>query len=203
MKKVLFFIALLLTSAIACNKQNFKELQEIPIMKFASEGKVKGSSLDLLTRKDVGYLFSKQRAFNSVPTKVPVDIGVILLDSHYRQIDYYWFLKFNNWFQDLKFENGIMAIDQKENSDCDNFALMYKSMVGVSAYKSGKKSEPAVAAVVVRQKEEFGGIPGSNALHMVNLIFTNNGFFIFEPQTGKKILLENYPNQEYIQYLIL
>ena len=37
---------------------------------------------------------------------------------------------------------------------------------------------------------------------MVNLVFTGK-WLIFEPQTGKYIELENYPNQEYVQYMIL
>jgi len=75
--------------------------------------------------------------------------------------------------------------------------------MGVSAYKSGDDLEIGVAVVVVKQVHEFGGIPGTGGLHMVNLVFTNQGWFIFEPQTGDFILLEDYPNQEFVQYMIL
>lgn len=187
-------LAIIVWVLVACNKQNFKELASIPYLE-SSEQQVK--------RNDIGLYFAQQKTFNWVDTKVPTDIKVTLFDVNYKAVDYYFFLKFNKWFEKLKFENGIMPIDQKENLDCDNFAMLYKSLMGISGYKSSNKSEPSVAVVVVRQVNEYGGIPASNGLHMVNLVMTNNGWFIFEPQTGKFILLENYPNQEFIEYLIL
>lgn len=187
-------IGIVIWALVACNEQNFKELASMPHLE-SSEQKVK--------RNDIGLYFAQQKTFNWVDTKVPTDIKITLFDANYKAVDYYFFLKFNKWFKKLKFENGIMPIDQKENLDCDNFAMLYKSLMGVSGYKSSSESEPSVAVVVVRQANEYGGIPASNGLHMVNLVMTNNGWFILEPQTGKFILLENYPNQEFIEYLIL
>ena len=60
----------------------------------------------------------------------------------------------------------------------------------------------AVGIVVVRQVNEFAGIPGTGGLHAVNLVMTTRGWYIFEPQTNEFMLLEDYPNQEYIQYII-
>ena len=102
----------------------------------------------------------------------------------------------------MKFENGIMAMNQNETLDCDNFAMLYKSLFSVSSYKSKLETEPAVGVVVVRQVNSFGGVP-SGGLHMVNIVFASKDFYIFEPQTGKYIELQNYPNQKYIQYIIL
>lgn len=187
-------LAIIVWVLVACNKQNFKELASIPYLE-SSEQQVK--------RNDIGLYFAQQKTFNWVDTKVPTDIKITLFDANYKAVDYYFFLKFNKWFEKLKFENGIMPIDQKENLDCDNFAMLYKSLMGISGYKSEEKSEPSVAVVVVRQINEYGGVPASNGLHMVNLVMTNNGWFIFEPQTGKFILLEKYPNQQFIEYLIL
>jgi hypothetical protein len=185
-----FFV---LWSLMSCNEQNLDELREIP--------KLKSASYDI-GRNDIGSYFSQQKSFNWVNTKVPTDIEITLFDVSYTSVDYYFFLKFNNWFKKLKFENGIMPIDQKENLDCDNFAMLYKSLMGISGYKSSQEEEPSVAVVVVRQKHEFGGIPASNGLHMLNLIMTNNGWFILEPQSNEFILLEEYPNQEFVKYLI-
>jgi len=179
----------------SCNKSNFKELMNIP--KFEEE------MTSEIKKGDIATHFSMQRSFNWARTKVPTDIKVTLFDSKYKELNYYYFLEFNSWFEKLKFENGIMPINSKENLDCDNFAMLYKSLVGISAYKSEEQNEPAVAVLVVEQINEFGGIPATGGLHMVNLVMTNNGWFIFEPQTGKYTLLERYPNQEYIQYFIL
>jgi len=186
-------LALGILVLVACNNQDYSELKEIPSL---SESNIN------ISKGDIGLYFSQQKTFNWTNTKVPTNIKVTLFDTKYKRVDYYFFLKFNKWFEKLKFENGIMPINQKENLDCDNFAMLYKSLMGISGYKSANKEEPSVAVVVVRQINEYGGIPSSNGLHMVNLVMTNNGWFIFEPQSGKYILLEDYPNQEYIEYLI-
>ena len=195
----LFICAIIALWGLAgCNEQNLDELKEIPKMEYATEGK----NSDMIGRSDIAYHFSMQRGFNNVDIKVPTDIKVALFDGRYREIDYYWWLKFNKWFEKLKFENGIMPIDPKQNLDCDNFAMLYKSVLGISGYKSGEPDEPAVAVMVVQQRNAWGGIPTGN-LHMVNLVFTRHGWFVFEPQTGEKVLLENYPNAEYVQYILL
>jgi hypothetical protein len=153
-------------------------------------------------QNDFAFHFGHQKGFNYSQLKVKKDINFLLLDGSYMEVDYYDMKKFNSWFYDLKFNNGVMAIDQKENLDCDNFALLYKSLFSVSHYKSDAEQEPAVALVIVEQKFSFGGIP-KGGLHMLNLIFTNNGWYIFEPQTGKSIVLEDYVNQEFIQFIII
>lgn len=186
--------ALCLWILTAClTTTDMDELESIPLQ---------NDSTQTMYPKDFGYHFQYQRAHNSVPTEVPSDIRMILLDTKYKKVDYFFWLKFNNWFNKLKFENGIMAMNQNETLDCDNFAMLYKSLFSVSSYKSKLETEPAVGVVVVRQVNPFGGVP-SGGLHMVNIVFASKGFYIFEPQTGKYIELQNYPNQKHIQYIIL
>lgn len=186
---------------------NLRELKDIPVMSGdeISDERERGDPTNFMTRQDIGRSFSMQKAFNWVPTKVNTDFKVILLDGRYRDVDYYHFRKFNKWFKNLLFDVGIMSglEAKKSNLDCDNYAMLYKSLMGIGAYKSGDILDVAVAVIVVRQVNEFGGIPAGGNLHMVNLVFTNRGWFIIEPQTGEFILLENYPNQEYFQYMIL
>jgi len=191
---VLIIVAIL-TSCLSTT--TFSEVKEIPVVK-----KGEHQVYSLYDRYDFGFRFGHQVGHNSVKIKVPKDIEMLLLDAKYRDVDYFFFRKFNNWFKDVKFENGIMPINQKENLDCDNFALLYKSLFSAAFYKSGLDHEPAVGLVVVEQKNEFGGIP-KGALHMVNIVFTRKAWYIFEPQTGKYIELENYPNQEYIRFIMI
>ncbi len=195
----LFMIGVILTWGLTSCKTSgkFDELKDIPVTIFATDDRS-----DSITRLDIGYHFNHQRGFNNINLEVPRDIRVIQLDSRYRDVDYYWWLKFNNWFKKLQFENGIMPIDQHQNHDCDNFALLYKSLMSIASYKGGHKDEPACAVLVVRQVEEFGGIPGTGGLHMVNLVFTRQGWYVFEPQTNSKVLIEDYPNEKHVQYLI-
>jgi len=186
--------ALCLWVLTAClTTTDMDELESIPLQ---------NTDTKTMYYKDFGYYFKYQRSHNSVSTQVPSDIRMILLDSKYKTVDYFFWLKFNSWFKKLKFENGIMAMNQNETLDCDNFAMLYKSLFSVSSYKSKLKTEPAVGVAVVKQIEPFGGIP-SGGLHMVNIIFASKGFYIFEPQTGKYIELHKYPNQKHIQYIIL
>lgn len=179
-----------------------RDLVEIPTMSKEQYDKDHKNHLD---RYDIGRHFNHKKSKNWVPTKVPTDFKVVMLDTRYRVSDYYHFRAFNSWFKKLLFETGIQAGVESNHQalDCDNFAMLYKSLMGVSAYKSGDELEIGVAVVVVKQVNEFGGIPGTGGLHMVNLVFTNQGWFIFEPQTGDFILLEDYPNQEFVQYMIL
>lgn len=178
---------------VGCQDSKFKEIESIPILE---------NDTNSLTHFDISRHFAYQKSMNWVSTKVPTDIKVFLLDQKYSIVDYFFFKKFNNWFKKLQFENGILPIDQKENLDCDNFAMLYKSLISISAYKSSSENEPGVALLVVNQVNPFGGIP-NGGLHMLCLVFTSNGWFVIEPQTGKYIPLENYPNQEHILYMII
>lgn len=188
-------IILFSLSSNSCIERDFKDLKNIPEFEEVEPNK-------LMTRVDIGRHFNYQKSFNWKDTKVPKDIGVVLLDSLHKPVDYYYFIKFNKWFRELLFNNGIMSIDPKQSLDCDNFAMLYKSLFGIASYANGKDTEFAVAVVVVMQEKEFGGIP-KGYLHMLNLVFTNKDWYIFEPQTGKFIELDKYPNQEHIQYIIM
>lgn len=195
----LLFCALCYTTFLltACREVRFEEIKSMPMIEESQY-----SSYKVYTRQDFGYYFNYQKSFNSVQTKVPKNIQFLMLDGSFREVDYFFFRKFNNWFKKVKFENGIMAMDQKENLDCDNFAMLYKSFMSVANYKSNLDQEPAVALVIVEQKHPFGGVP-TGPLHMLNLVFASNGWYIFEPQTGEYIELHKYPNQEYIRIIII
>lgn len=178
----------------SCGQTTFDEIDEIP--------RTQENNLFLIERSNIAYHFGQQRGFNWEPISVPSDVQILLLDNQYQAVDYYFLLKFNNWFKELKFNNGIMPIDQEENLDCDNFAMMYKSLMSVASYKSKSKNEPAVALISVNQVHEFGGIP-SGGMHMLNLIFTTRGWYVFEPQSNEIIEFSKYPNQEHIFNIIL
>jgi len=50
-----------------------------------------------------------------------------------------------------------------------------------------------VGVIVVVQKEKALGIPTS-ATHALNLVFTDKGWIVYEPQTGQHCPLSEYPN---------
>lgn len=194
---VFALLIFIIWGAISCKSTTrFDELKEIPKID------LKEQRYKLYSRKDFGYAFSYQKAVNSTPIKVPKDVSILMLDRQFREVDYFFFRKFNNWFEEVKFQNGIMPINQKENLDCDNFAMLYKSLMSIANYKSGVDHEPAVGLVIVEQRYPFAGIP-AGSLHMVNLVFTSRSWYIFEPQTGEYVELQNYPNQQYIKTIII
>jgi len=193
---MLKYICLMLTLLVSsCLDRDFEEIKSIP--KIGDE-----QTYRIIDRQKLGFHFNYQKGHNSQKIEVPRDVEMIILDNRYQTVDYFYFKKFNKWFKSLVFENGIMPIMQNETIDCDNFAMLYKSLMSVAAYASNNSQEFAVAAVAVMQVNEFGGIP-SGGLHMLNLVFTNKDWYIYEPQTGKYIELHKYPNQKYIKYIIL
>ena len=78
----------------SCGKANFEEITEIP--------ETQENDLFLIKRSNIAYHFGYQKGFNSEPIKVPTDVGILLLDNQYQAVDYYFLLKFNNWFEKLK-----------------------------------------------------------------------------------------------------
>jgi len=191
----LCLVAIVSLSMVACNETNLNQLKDIPQVENADANKI--------FKKDLAYHFTTQRSFNSVPMRVPKDIKLVLWDSHYDEVDYYFFRKFNNWFSKMIFDNGLSSLGENgEALDCENYAMLYKSTISLANLKSGTKREFAVGIVIVRQVNEFARIPATGGLHAVNLILTNNGWFIFEPQANQFTPLEHYPNQEYVQYII-
>jgi hypothetical protein len=191
----IFLLVFMLVPINSCMDRKFDEIKAIP--KIGSE-----QSYTIFDTQRLGFHFNHQKGHNSVPIDVPTDIGMLILDSKYQSVDYFYFKKFNKWFKNLVFENGVMAIGQNEIIDCDNFAMLYKSLFSIGAYASNNSQEFAVASVIVMQENPFGGIP-SGGLHMLNLVFTTRAWYIFEPQTGEYIELENYPNQKHIKFIIL
>ena len=84
---------------IGCLKRDFDELKSMPIH---------DKQTDTIDRYTLGLHFNRGKTHNWQNTEVPNDINIILLDSAYKKVDYFYFLKFNSWFKKLKFENGIM-----------------------------------------------------------------------------------------------
>ena len=197
-------VLLFMVGSACMTTTDMRSLQEIPTMNASFLKDIHYSGKNYLDRRDIGIHFSMQKSANWVPIKVPTDLDIFILDGKYREVDYYHFLAFNNWYKKLIHKTGLYSgQDRSRANDCDNFAMLYKSLLGISAYKSGDNIDLAVAVVVVRQKNKFGGIPASDSLHMVNLVFTTRGWFIYEPQTNAFVKLENYPNQEFVRYMIL
>ena len=125
----------------------------------------------------------------------------VTFDTHYVGIKYEYFEKFNKWYAPFltKINNEERKGNKGENSgeayDCDNHAMLYKSLMSCATLK--KKSalrEILVGVIVVVQTEKALGIPSSHITHALNIVFTDKGWIVYEPQTGQHCPLSEYPN---------
>lgn len=125
-----------------------------------------------------------------------------LLDEEYAVIKYEWlnhdFLPYyKRRVEQLKKIASITA----ESSDCDNFALFLRHLIGMAAIV-GRTAEPAAAQVIVFQSRAFSKVGSTRERHMVGLILTDSGWVVLEPQNAEKLSpLETYPNKRELQYM--
>ena len=121
----------------------------------------------------------------------------VFTDAEYVRIKHDYFLEFNKWFMAATKRSYK---DLGDGYDCDNFAHLYKSLMSTAAYKNNSKREILVGVIFVAQRKDFGGIPAGKYNHALNLIGTEKGWFVIEPQTGEMCELKDYPN--YIMWYI-
>lgn len=132
---------------------------------------------------------------------------VLLFDRKYIGVTSEHLKKYNKWFTSLTFHMGI---DHKDDAyDCDNFAFLYKSILTVSSYKNWdvdteyKDRQVLAGTLIVYQTRPFGGVRASNnTKHALNIVYVDNGWVVVEPQTGKMIEYEKYPNRDRIIKII-
>ena len=66
-----------------------------------------------------------------------------------------------------------------------------------------EKAQLVCGTLVVENVEEFAGIPAQKgSWHSLNIVWTDFGWFVFEPQNGTYISLRNYPNKNNIKAII-
>jgi hypothetical protein len=84
---------------------------------------------------------------------------------------------------------------QVESSDCDDFALFFKFL---SSFYNTRKENNKYAlcvgfAIVDSKKEALGTVP--SAAHAVNVIWSDIGWIVVEPQNGNYCQIKDYPNE--------
>lgn len=116
-------------------------------------------------------------------------------DKYYNKVEFSSFIEFNKWFKEST--RQIWRKQLGDGYDCDNFAALYRGLMGVSSYKSSNTKQLLVGVIYVKHEHEFGGIAagGKNAYHALNIVGTTDGWVVYEPQTGLYDKLENYKNK--------
>ena len=77
----------------------------------------------------------------------------VTLDRHFVGVKYSYFEEFNVWYKETT--NGINNKQNNESFDCDNHAMLYKSLFSISTLKKDVKREILVGVILVEQSEHF------------------------------------------------
>ena len=134
------------------------------------------------TDKDLAKLF-KVKPWNTSK--------LLCFDTRYIGVDFRYFTEYAAWFN--KFRDKYFPTHKSQAFDCDNFAFLYKDLMISSVFKKDSKRQILVGVLVVNSEKEFHGI-GGEGLHALNIIHTNAGWYVIEPQNGKYTQLEKYTN---------
>jgi hypothetical protein len=119
------------------------------------------------------------------------------VDSLYRVVSDKWYKKkFLPWW--WQYREGFDFYAQgwtAESNDCDDYAYRFRqSLRDSNALRPLKvRSSVAVAVAIVRMRYASMGIP-AGGLHACNLLRTEAGWFVVEPQNSQMVPLSAYPN---------
>ena len=162
-----------LESSIGVLKKVPQALNEVPPARYAYPG------------------LSDREAKRSIKIPVYNWSKALFTDAQYVRVKHDYFLEFNKWFMTATKRSYK---DLGDGYDCDNFAHLYKSLMSTASYKNSSKREVLAGVIFVTQRKDFGGIPAGKYNHALNLVGTDKGWFVIEPQTGKFCELKDYPN---------
>lgn len=128
---------------------------------------------------------------------------VLFRDESYCFVDSVWFDKYALWWIDFIKSNNVDF--KQDNFDCDNFSDLFMAIYGFASLNTTVRpySQVACGTVIVENVNEFARIPAlADSWHSLNIVWTNNGWFVIEPQNGIYISLESYPNKNNIKAII-
>ena len=98
-------------------------------------------------------------------------------DAKYAQIEASSAIETILWLKRFQLDIGYNY--KSEFRDCDNFARLARTMPDLYA-DSAPEAQAAVFGVYAKMDESFAGV--SDGYHALNIVWTDKGVFIFEPQ---------------------
>jgi lipid-binding SYLF domain-containing protein len=119
-------------------------------------------------------------------------------DFTYIPVRFEWLEQYVLWWKEAMANFGIAYAN--DAFDCENFARLFKAMLDVQILPMELKESKSLASatVLVYPKNEFGGVGPESGTHVLNLVGTDRGWIIVEPQTGAMVELSKYPNLKHI-----
>lgn len=116
------------------------------------------------------------------------EANIRAFDSTHYSIDKATFKAIAATFLELLSQSDL----NHEVFDCDDFALVFKSVVSLQGLKDGKNY--ACGILGVKQTHAFAGVP-KGELHQLNIIILEGAAIVVEPQAMQGIHLTKYKNQ--------
>lgn len=123
----------------------------------------------------------------------PTD-DIIYFDKAYDVLSTEQLFTFIEWWKIFLVKNNLR---HRENSfDCDNFSNLFKSILFLTNKYKENSGQILVGLAIVKQKFAFAYIPSGNEVwHMMNIVYTDEGWYMVEPQNGMYIHIDYYPNE--------
>ena len=125
-----------------------------------------------------------------------------LLDARYAVIDHRWLQReFLPFYQNAARDLRTWASRENEASDCDNYGMFLRQMIGLAGL-AAHAQEPAAAQVVVVQDRSFSGVRRTREKHSIGLFLTDKGWYVLEPQNGARLTaFKHYANRRTVRYM--
>jgi hypothetical protein len=119
-------------------------------------------------------------------------------DFKYVPVRFEWLQQYIEWWREAGENFGIGYAN--DAFDCENFARLFKALADtcIVPIKLKEKTALATATLLVYPKNEFGGVGPESGTHVLNLVGTDRGWMVVEPQTGALVEISKYPNLEHI-----
>lgn len=113
-------------------------------------------------------------------------------DVTFTAVNHLWLTEAAEW--SWQFSKGIGLVYTAESFDCDKFAAGFALAANVAAARAGVRAQPLLARIYVRQLASFGGVPAGGG-HALNVVLTDRGLYVIEPQSRVIVPLAEYPNR--------
>lgn len=152
----------------------------------------------------IGDSYDTNKAENSLRLfGLPSTATTLFRDETYSFVTLEYLDRYSKWWVEFLDKNNLKF--QENYFDCDNFSDIFMVLFSLSSrrYESSLKSQIACGTLIVETLESFAGIPAQpNGWHSLNIIWTDAGWFVIEPQNGVYISLSSYPNKKGIRAVI-
>jgi hypothetical protein len=161
------------------------------------------STISLLPPLKVAEAISAQALLEQARPLLPSGAFLApLFDTSYAVIDYHWLEhEFLPFYREAAAELRSWASREDEASDCDNYGMFLRQMMGLAGI-GARADEPTAAQLIVLQNRPFSGVRRTQEKHCVGLFLTNRGWYVLEPQNGAELTrLSRYANRKTIRYI--